>query len=155
MGSLLFLSFKFLPLTINQVTMLIFCHCSNYNGHNFLIVTIKKATMAKNKHCSLFISILTMFCLKSLLLDSSALRSRILSFKFSLLTFFSSSDSLPRRFLILSFFFFQLLLYITFTIFFDFTSLNIFSVPLFSFPLFRSTSLTWHGFWNRNSNLIE
>ena len=47
--------------------MLIFCHCSNYNGHNFLIVTIKKATMAKNKHCSLFISILTMFCLKSLL----------------------------------------------------------------------------------------
>ena len=47
--------------------MLIFCHCSNYNGHNFSIVTTKKATMAQNKHCSLFISILTRFCLKSLL----------------------------------------------------------------------------------------
>ena len=49
--------------------MLIFCHCSNNNGHNFLIVTIKKATMAQNKQCSVFISILTRFCLKSLLIE--------------------------------------------------------------------------------------
>ena len=49
--------------------MLIFSHCSHNNGHNFFIVTTIVATMAKNKHCSLFISILTMFCLKSLLLE--------------------------------------------------------------------------------------